>query len=85
MWRCEITILRHTPAKKNATDGKQTPALVPLRYLLGFVPVVLPIREFFDGFVQDETELKDMQEAWTKAVLLHVTLWSRPYSSQGLW
>jgi hypothetical protein len=36
--------LRHTPAKKNITDGAQTPALVPFRYLLWFIPVVLPIR-----------------------------------------
>src|SRR5262249_7746801 len=28
--------LRHTPAKKNKTDGAQTPPVVPLRYLLAF-------------------------------------------------
>jgi hypothetical protein len=77
--------LRHTPAKKNMTDGKQAPPLVPLRYLLGFVPVILPISQFFAGLVQDEAELNNLQDAWTKAVLLHVTLWSRPYASHGLW
>lgn len=77
--------LRHTPAKKNATDRKQTPAFVPLRYLLGFIPVVLPIREFFAGHVQGETELQKLQDAWTKAVLLHVTLWSRAYTAPDLW
>ena len=44
--------LRHTPAKKNVTDGKQTLPLVPLRYLLGFVPVILPIRKFFENVIQ---------------------------------
>lgn len=77
--------LRHTPAKKNKTDNKQTPPLVPLRYLLGFVPVVLPVRPFFATAITDEGELNALERAWTKAVLLHVTLWARPYSTQGLW
>ena len=77
--------LRHTPAKKNVTDGKQTPSLVPLRYLLGFVPVVLPIGDFFASSIADEADLKALQEAWTKAVVLHVTLWSREYTLEGLW
>ncbi len=77
--------LRHTPAKKNATDARHTPPLVPLRFLLGFVPVVLPIGSFFAAKIQDEMELKKLGEAWTKAVILHVTLWSRPYAATGLW
>jgi hypothetical protein len=77
--------LRHTPAKKNLTDNKQTPRLVPLRYLLGFIPVVLPIRNFFAASIQNESELDQLQEAWTKAVLLHITLWTRPYASPDLW
>jgi hypothetical protein len=77
--------LRHTPAKKNKTDGAHTPPLVPFRYLLGFIPVVLPIREFFTDAIQDEAELKRLEDAWTKAVLLHVTLWSRAYVAEDLW
>jgi hypothetical protein len=77
--------LRHTPAKKNGTDGTQTPPVVPFRYLLGFVPVVLPIRGFFAGVIQDEAELKRLEDAWTKAVILHVTLWSRAYVAEDLW
>jgi hypothetical protein len=77
--------LRHTPAKKNKTDGAQTTPLVPFRYLLGFIPVVLPIRRFFNGAIQDEAELKKLEDAWTKAVLLHVTLWSRAYVAEDLW
>jgi hypothetical protein len=77
--------LRHTPAKKNRTDGADTPPVVPFRYLLGFVPVVLPIRRFFADTIQDEAELKRLEEAWTKAVILHVTLWSRAYVSDDLW
>ena len=77
--------LRHTPAKKNATDGRQTPPLVPLRYLLGFVPVVLPVRRFFADAIKDQDELDELERGWTKAVLLHITLWARPYSIAELW
>jgi hypothetical protein len=77
--------LRHTPAKKNVTDDRNTPPLVPLRYLLGFLPVVFPIHKFFADAIQNEEELKNLQDAWTKAVILHVTLWTRPYASHGLW
>ena len=77
--------LHHTPTKKNLTDEKQTPQVVPLRYLLGFIPNVLPIREFFADAIQSEVGMRDLEEAWMKAVLLHVTLWARPYVPQDLW
>jgi hypothetical protein len=77
--------LRHTPEKKNKTDGRQTPPLVPLRYLLAFVPVVTRVRQFFETAIVDSAELDAVERAWTKAVHLHVTLWTRPYSRDGLW
>jgi Protoglobin len=78
--------LRHTPDKKNKTDGRQTPPLVPLRYLLAFVPLVVgSFRHFFEGSITDRIELDAAERAWTKAVHLHVTLWTRPYSRDGLW
>jgi hypothetical protein len=77
--------LRHTPAKKNKADGGHTPALVPLRYLLAFVPVVGDVRRFLDGAIADPADLTAVERAWTKAVHLHVTLWSRPYTREGLW
>jgi hypothetical protein len=77
--------LRHVPAKKNKTDGAHTPPVVPFRYLLGFIPVVLPIRKFFAEAIEDEAELKRIEDAWTRAVLVHVTLWSRPYVKEDLW
>lgn len=77
--------LRHTPAKKNITDGAHTLPVVPFRYLLGFIPFVLPIQTFFAGSIQDGNELRSLQDAWTKAVLLHVALWSRAYVDAELW
>jgi hypothetical protein len=77
--------LRHIPEKKNRTDGRHTPAVVPLRYLLAFVPVVTEIRQFLKTAVSDTTELDAVERAWRKAVHLHVTVWSRPYTREGLW
>ena len=78
--------LRHTPEKKNQTDGRHTPPFVPLRYLIGFIPVVtIGARKFFADAGITGTELTRLEEAWTRAVQLHVTLWSRPYAKDGLW
>jgi len=77
--------LRHTPAKKNRTDGRHTPPLVPMRYLLAFVPVVTDVRGFLSAGIADAAELKAVERAWTKAVHLHVTLWCRAYTREGLW
>jgi hypothetical protein len=77
--------LRHTPDKKNKTDRRQTPPLVPLRYLLAFIPVVTPVRHFFESAVNDRAEVDAIERAWTKAIHLHVTLWTRPYSRDGFW
>ena len=78
--------LRHTPAKKNRTDGAQTPELVPLRYLLAFTSVVaLDVHKFFVEEGVGGEDLLRLQEAWTKAVILHVSLWSRAYAREGLW
>jgi hypothetical protein len=78
--------LRHTPVKKNQTDGAHTPAYVPLRYLIGFgTTVTTTSRKFFaDAGVRDE-ELRKLEDAWARAVQLHIALWSRPYVKEGLW
>jgi hypothetical protein len=76
--------LRHTPAKKNKTEGAHTPDVVPLRYLLAFVPVVtMSTRKFFANV--PEGERHKLEDAWAKAVHLHVTLWARAYTKEGLW
>jgi pimeloyl-ACP methyl ester carboxylesterase len=78
--------LRHTPAKKNQTDGAHTPPVVPMRYLVAFATVVTTsTRRFFvEGGISGE-ELQKLQDAWARAVQLHITLWSRPYVKDGLW
>jgi hypothetical protein len=78
--------LRHTPEKKNRTDHAQTAAFVPLRYLYAFsATVAVTARKFFVEAGVAGEELRRLEDAWLKTVLLHVTLWSRPYSKDGLW
>ena len=77
--------LRHMPEKKNKTDARATPPLVPLRYLLGFIPIVADIHAFAEPAISDPTECAAVERAWMKAVHLHITLWARPYTREGLW
>lgn len=78
--------LRHTPAKKNATDGGRTPPVVPLRYLLGFAGVVgESVRPFLADAGVGGERLDAMHAAWRKSVVLQITLWSRAYVREDLW
>ena len=78
--------LRHTPARKNITDAANTPDHVPLRYLFAFTAVVaLTTRNLFSDQGVGGEELLRLQDAWTRAVILHIALWSRPYAQEGLW
>jgi hypothetical protein len=47
---------------------------VPLRYLLAFIPVVAPVRHFFESAVNDRAEIDAIERARTRAIHLHVTL-----------
>jgi hypothetical protein len=78
--------LRHTPAKKNRTDGTHTPDVVPLRYLFAFAgPAVLGAKAFLAKKGHAAADVERMHQAWAKSVLLTLTLWSRPYVRNGLW
>jgi hypothetical protein len=78
--------LRHTPAKKNVTDHAETPPQVPLRFLIAFaVPVVQSLRPRLEAKGLHPDEAERVQAAWTKAVILSIALWSRPYAKDGLW
>jgi len=77
--------LRHTPAKKNRADDTRTPPLVPLRYLIGFAPVVMNVRSFLAQGSRDPDELRAMERAWGKAVLVQIALWSHAYARDSLW
>jgi Protoglobin len=74
--------LRHTPAKKNLTDGiASTSSEIPLRYLVAFIiPLTLTIRPFLAEEITDANELDTVYHAWMKAVTITASLWAEPYS-----
>lgn len=78
--------LRHTRAKKNQTDQADSAPHIPLRYVIAFTGFVLVTsREFLARGGHSASDVDAMHAAWTKAVLLHVALWSRPYAAPGDW
>jgi hypothetical protein len=78
--------LRHTPAKKNVTDHAQTPPLVPLRFLIAFAaPVIESLGPVLQAKGLAPGEVEKLQAAWTRAFMLTLALWSRPYAQEGLW
>ena len=76
--------LRHTRRGKNRTDGADAADHIPLRYVLALlVPITTTLKPFLakGGATSDEVEA--MHQAWVKAVLLQVILWSHPYVRDG--
>ena len=43
------------------------------------------VRGLLEGQGLADDEMDAMCQAWLKAVLLHITLWCRPYVKDGLW
>ena len=79
--------LRHTPEKKNKTEDADSASFVPLRYVLAFTAVVVSTsRRFLAADGATGEALDRMHAAFTKSVVLHVTVWSRAYGdAEGLW
>lgn len=77
--------LRHTRAKKNRTDGVDSAAdHVPLRYMIAFIyPITATMRPFLAKKGHSAEEVDKMHQAWFKAVVLQVALWSAPYAAPG--
>jgi len=78
--------LRHTRDKKTVTDHAESADHIPMRYLLAFTAVVLvTTRHYLARHGHSADEVDKMHAAWTKAVMLHVTVWTRPYVSPENW
>ena len=73
--------LRHTRARKNATDDvSSTAEVVHLRYLIAFiVPLTATMRPFLAKKGHSTDEVERMHQAWFKAVTLTAALWAQPY------
>jgi hypothetical protein len=75
---------RHHRLGKNRTDGADSTALVPFRYLFPIVfPITATLRPFLAGKGHSDADVDGMQQAWLKSVLIQVTLWSQPYVREG--
>jgi protoglobin len=76
--------LRHTRRGKNRTDGADAADHIPLRYVLALlVPVTTTLKPFLAKGGAPAGEVEAMHQAWVKAVLLQVILWSHPYVREG--
>ena len=78
--------LRHTRAKKNATDHADSLDHIPLRYLLAFTAVVITTsRGYLAAEGASPEQVDRMHAAFTKSVMLHVTVWTRAYADVTDW
>jgi hypothetical protein len=76
--------LRHTRRKKNRTDGADAADHIPLRYVLALlVPITTTLKPFLAKAGAAPDEVDAIHQAWVKAVLLQVILWSHPYVRDG--
>jgi hypothetical protein len=72
--------LRHMSAKKNKTDNADAAPFIPMRYVIAFTAVINDsIKPFMAKKGHSLGVIEKMHKAWCKAVLLHVTLWTRAY------
>ena len=73
--------LRHTPARKNVTDGVDALPRVPLRYMVGFIyPVTMSVRPYLSAGGRSAEEVDAMFAAWFKPVTLQEARWTQAYS-----
>ncbi|MCS3798684.1 protoglobin domain-containing protein [Niastella sp. OAS944] len=76
--------LRHMYVKKNETDKVEAPPHIPMRYVIAFTAVVNDtVKPFLAKKGHSLGVIEKMHKAWCKAVLLHVTLWTRAYCTDG--
>lgn len=76
--------LRHTRRGKNRTDGVQAADHIPLRDVLALlVPITTTLKPFLADGGASLDDVEAMHQAWVKAVLLQLILWSHPYVRDG--
>ncbi len=75
---------RHHRSGKNRTDGAKAVPHIAYRYLPALLyPVTATLKPFLAGKGASPEEVERMHQAWIKAVLLQVILWSHPYVREG--
>lgn len=78
-------IARRHYQDKNKTDGVEgAPPFIHFRIVNALIyPIFATIRPFLEKGESDPAKVERMHQAWLKAVLLQVTLWSQPYLREG--
>jgi Protoglobin len=75
---------RHHRSGKNRTDDVDSVEQIPLRYVIAFIfPITATLKPFLAAKGHTPEEVERMHDAWRKAVILQVALWSRPYVRDG--
>lgn len=75
---------RHHRVGKNRTDGAESVPIIHFRYLPALhYPVTATLKPFLAKKGHGSDDVEKMHEAWRKAVLLQVILWSYPYVTNG--
>jgi hypothetical protein len=73
--------LRHTSLKKNQVDGVQSTPHVPLRDIIGFIPVMNEtIKPYLAAKGHSPLDVDKMHQAWCKSLQLQVALWTGLYA-----
>ncbi len=77
--------LRHHRTRKNRTDRVEgAPPNISFRYVLAQVyPFSMAARPLLEARSHSTVDVERMHQAWCKAVLLQVVLWSYPYVRDG--
>lgn len=75
---------RHHRPGKNQTDQVSSVDHIHYRYIIAFViPISATMEPFLARGGDPPDEVRKMQWAWTKAVLLTALLWTQPYVNEG--
>lgn len=75
---------RHHSTKKNKTDGVDTVPIINYRYMTAFIyPITATIKSFLGKKGHSQADVDAMHNAWFKAVVLTVILWTYPYVNKG--
>jgi hypothetical protein len=73
--------LRHTPLKKNKTDGVESTSYVPLRDYLAFIAVINETtKPYLAAKGHTAADVEKMHGAWCKSLSIQAALWARPYT-----
>jgi hypothetical protein len=76
--------LRHHRTKKNQTDRGHTLGHIRARDLIAFTAsIVAPMKPFLASKGHPPETVSRMYDAWWKAMILQVALWSQPYIREG--